>query len=158
MASVVKEDNSAVITQKEEMVSLTKQDSSSQSILAPLVQPLGIQALPLVTDPQTVKDKEQPENLPFSRVSSQYQEDKGDKEVKVDHERDPLPSIEHVAVIPSPEQPFLAEDSGEVAPLRKKDTLKDLVRPQLSTPEKDVPARKPITTPTSSDNIFRNFE
>lgn len=155
----VRDDKSDETNKKEEMVPLTKQDSSSQSILAPLAKPLGIQPLPSVTDAQAAKDMELnqeqpdatvlsdvPESVTFSSVSSHHEEEKGDKgdDDVVRESEDSHPSTDNVAVVSPPDQPILAEDSEGVAPLRKKDTSEDLARQQLSTPEKEVPVRKPI--------------
>ena len=150
----ITEDKTAETTQKEEVVSLTKQDSSSQSILAPLIQPL-----PSVIDAPAAKDKDLEQERPSAKVlsdvaanvmlsdlSSRREEEKGAKsgdEFVRDREA-PQPSTEKVPVVSPPEQPILAEDSEGGAPPMEKGKSEELVRRQLSTPEKDIPARKPI--------------
>lgn len=156
----LEEDKPAETTEREVVVSLTKQDSSSQSILAPLVQPSGIKPLhvPSVTESGEAKDKnleqEQPqpassdgaENVALSHSSPQQKEKKGDErgDDVIPEREPPHPSSENVTVVSPPEQRILVEDSGGVASSQKEDASEDLARRQLSTPEKDVPIRRPI--------------
>lgn len=138
----VREDKSAETIQKEEVPSLTKQDSSSQSILAPLVKPLA-----KVSHVETVKDQEQqnvevpcdlPENLALSHQVGEAVDNVHEKE-------DPHPSTDNVTVIAPPERLILAEDSEGGAPPREESASEELANAeQLSTPEKDVQTRRPV--------------
>ena len=90
-------------------------------------------------DTHKVEDKEQATRPALPHVSSLQVEEKGDNEIEVVSGNDPLPSTEDVA----PVEPVLVDDSVRVPLLTKEDTV-DVSRPELSTPEKPVPARKPI--------------
>ena len=147
-------------TQTEQVVSLTKQDSSSQSILAPLIQPSGIKPLhvPSVAESGAAKGKDleheqqQPggsdrvENVVLSRSSPLHEETKGDESSGdvIPEKEPPHPSTENVTVVSPPEQRILVEDSGGVVSSMKEDASEDLARRQFSTPEKDVLVRRPI--------------
>ncbi|KAL9983788.1 hypothetical protein ACROYT_G006018 [Oculina patagonica] len=147
----VSEDKSAETIQKEETVaSLTKQDSSSQSILAPLIKPL-----PKESRVEAVKDQEQqnaevprdlPEKLVLSRHPLQGEEERVGEAVDNVHEKeDPHPSTDNVNVVIPPEKLVLAEDSGGVAPPKEESATEELANAeQLSTPEKDVQTRRPV--------------
>lgn len=89
-------------------------------------------------DTPTVEDREQATRPALPHVSSLQVEKKDDNEIEVVSENDPFPSTEDVA----PVEP-LVDDSARVPLLTKEDTI-DVPRPELSTPEKPVPARKPI--------------
>lgn len=151
----VREDKTAKITGKEEEMpaSLTKQDSSSQSILAALVQPLSSVSRAERVKDQELNQKQQnvevpsdlPKTLAFSSHLLQEEEERGGEGIGDIHERaDPHPSTEEVAVVPPPEIPILVEDSGGSVPPREEGTSEDLAKEQLSTPEKDAQARRPI--------------
>lgn len=90
-------------------------------------------------DTQKVEDKEQATRPALPHVSSLQVEEKDDNEIEVVSGNDPLPSTEDVA----PVEPVLVDDSVRVPLLTKEDTV-DVSRPELSTPEKPVPVRKPI--------------
>ena len=90
-------------------------------------------------DTHTVEDKEPATKPALPLVSLQQVEEKDDSEVEVVSGDDALPSTEDVAIV----EPVLADDSARVPLLRRKDTI-DVSKPELSTPEKPTPARKPI--------------
>lgn len=140
-----REDKPAETVQKEEVASLTKQDSGSQSILAPLVQ-----ALPSVSRAQAVNDQDMhhkqqnmevptalPENRAFSRHSLAGKEETSNEGVDdVRESEKPHPSPEKVAVIHPPEKPTTPEESGGDARPGEHDAPDDFVQEQLSIPER----------------------
>ena len=146
-ADDVREDKSAETIQKEEVASLTKQDSSSQSILASLVKPMSKVSRAAGDNDKQPNQQQQnvegpgdlPENLALSRHP--LQERVGEAVDNV-HGKDPRPSTDNVTVVTPPEELVLAEDSVGVAPSREESTADETAKEQLSTPEKDAHTRR----------------
>lgn len=145
------EGKSAETIQKEEVASLTKQDSSSQSILAPLVRPQS--KVYHAPDDENRKLNQEKQNVEMSSDLPEDLADKGGLAIdNVPKGEDPHPSTDHVAVVTPPENLLLAENSGGGAPSEESGHM-ELEKEQLSTPEKDVPARRP-TKPRLPAAIF----
>lgn len=140
-----REDKSAETTQKEEVASLTKQDSSSQSILASLVQPQSkVFHAPLDGNRKVTLEKH---NVKMCGDLPENLADRGDL-VAIDNVpegEDSHPSTDPVTVITPPENLLLAEKSGGGAP-REESGHVELDEEQLSSSEKDIPARR-LTKP-----------
>ena len=155
-----REDKSAETTQKEEVASLTKQDSSSQSILASLVQPQS----KVFHAPEDGNRKLSPEkqNVKMSGDLPENIADRGDLAIdNVPKGEDSHPSTDPGTVVTPPENLLLAETSGGGAPSEGSGRV-ELGEEQLSTPEKDIPARRPtkprlpvaLNSETSSESGF----
>ena len=146
-----REDKSAEAIQKEEVASLTKQDSSSQSILAALVQPQ-----PKVIHAQEDENRKlNPEkrNVEMTGDLSENLADIGGPVIdNVPKGEDPHPSADHVPVVTPPGNLLLAENSGGGAPSEERGHV-ELEKEQLSTPDKDLPTRRP-TKPRPPVAIF----
>lgn len=149
----VKEDKPDETIQKEEVASLTKQDSSSQSILAPLLQPLSkVSHAPADKDQEFHQEQQimevpgdLPENLVLSRPPSQREEERGGEAIdNVQEKEDPHPSADNVTVVAPPEDLVLVEDSGGDAPPREESAMEEHANEQLSTPEKDDRTSRPV--------------
>ena len=141
-ADDAREEKSAETTQKEEVASLTKQDSSSQSILAPLVQPQS----KVLHAPEDGKRKLTPEkqNVEMSGDRPEHLSDRDDLAIdNVPKGEDSHQSTDPVTVVTPPEDLLLAENSGGGAASEESERI-ELDEEQLSIPEKDVPARRPI--------------
>lgn len=151
-------DKPADTNQKEEMASLTKQDSSSQSILAPLVRPQSKVSHAPENENRELNQEQQ--NVEMSEDLPEDLADRGDLAIdNVPKREDTIPSTDQVAVVTPPENLLLAE-----AP-REESAPEELEKEQLSTPEKDVPARRPtksrlpvaIFSETSSESATGGF-
>ena len=135
-----REDKPTETTPKEEVVALTKQDSSSQSILAPLVRPQS----KVLHAPEDENRKLNPEkqNVEMSGNLPENLADRGDLAIdNVPNSEDPHPSTDQVTVKTPPENLLLAENSGGGAPSEESGRV-ELEKEQLSTPEKEVPVAK----------------
>lgn len=135
-----REDKPTETTPKEEVVALTKQDSSSQSILAPLVRPQS----KVLHAPEDENRKLNPEkqNVEMSGNLPENLADRGDLAIdNVPNSEDPHASTDQVTVKAPPENLLLTENSGGGAPSEESGRV-ELEKEQLSTPEKEVPAAK----------------
>lgn len=148
-ADDAREDKPAELIRKEEVASLTKQDSSSQSILAPLVQPQS----KVFHAPEDGNRKLNPEKQNVE-MSGDLPENLADRDGmsfnKVPIGEDSHPSTD--PIVTTPENLLLAENSGGGAPSEESGRV-ELEKEQLSTPEKDIPARRP-TKPRLPVAIF----
>lgn len=135
-----REDKPTETTRKEEVVALTKQDSSSQSILAPLVKPQ-----PKVLHASEYENRKLNPEKQNEEMSDNLPENLADRgDLPIDNVRkgeDPHPSTDQVTVKTPPEKLVLAENSGGGAPNEESGRV-ELEKEQLSTPEKDVPAER----------------
>ena len=137
-ADDTREDKPSETTPKEEMVALTKQDSSSQSILAPLVQPQS----KVLHAPEDEKRKlnTDRQNEEMSDKIPENVSDRGDLAI----DNAPKGEDPHPSTVETPHENLVsAENSGGGAPNEESGRV-ELEKEQLSSPEKDVPARRPI--------------
>ena len=162
-ADDAREDKPTETTRKEEVAALTKQDSSSQSILAPLVQPQS----KVLHAPEDENRKLNPEkrNEEMSGNLPENLADRGDLAIdNVPKGEDPHPSTDQVAVKTPHENLVLAENARGSAPSEESRRVQ-LEREQLSTPEKGVSAgrlkkqRPPVAifSETSSESATGAF-
>jgi len=148
-----REDKPAETIQKEDVTALTKQDSSSQSILALLVRPQP------TSEGENRKLNPEKQNVEMCADLPENLADRGG--IAIDN--DPRPSNDRVVVLTPPENFLLAENGGG-APSEESGRV-ELQKEQLSTPEKDFPTRtstKPrppvaIFSETSSESAAGGF-
>lgn len=159
-----REDKPAETIQKEDVVSLTKQDSSSQSILALLVRPRP------TSEGENRKLNPEKQNVEMCADLPENLADRGGLAIdNVSKGEDPLPSTDRVAVVTPPENLLSSENAGGGvntggAPSEESGRV-ELEKEQLSTPEKDFPTRTPtkrrppvaIFSETSSESATGGF-